>query len=59
VASASTLLHLKVSAFSSTGELVWNDSRPEAELNFKFYRQTTNKIVSISDRTAAFIEGFF
>ena len=27
----------------------WNDSRPETELNFKFYRQATNKIVGISD----------
>src|SRR6201989_1188714 len=23
----------------------WNDGRPESELNFKFYRQATNKIV--------------
>ena len=23
----------------------WNDGRPETELNFKFYRQATNKIV--------------
>jgi hypothetical protein len=37
----------------------WHDSRPETELNFKFYRQATNKIVGISDRTAAFLEGFF
>jgi hypothetical protein len=28
----------------------WNDGRPETELNFKFYRQATNKIVSISDQ---------
>src|SRR3954453_23810904 len=28
---------------------VWNDGRPETELNFKFYRQATNKIVGISD----------
>jgi hypothetical protein len=37
----------------------WNDSRPETELNFKFYRQATNKIVGISDETAAFLRGFF
>ena len=37
----------------------WTDGRPEAELNFKFYRQATNKIVGISDETAAFLEGFF
>jgi hypothetical protein len=33
----------------------WGDGRPETELNFKFYRQATNKIVSISDETAAFL----
>jgi hypothetical protein len=37
----------------------WNDGGPEAELNFKFYRQATNKIVGISDQAAAFLEGFF
>jgi hypothetical protein len=37
----------------------WNDGRPESELNFKFYRQATNKIVGISDGTAAFLRGFF
>lgn len=37
----------------------WNDGRPETELNFKFYRQATNKIVGISDEAAAFLRGFF
>jgi hypothetical protein len=37
----------------------WNDSQPETELNFKFYRQATNKIVGISDEAAAFLDGFF
>ncbi|GHD44050.1 hypothetical protein GCM10017083_10990 [Thalassobaculum fulvum] len=37
----------------------WTDGRPETELNFKFYRQATNKIVGISERTAAFLDGFF
>jgi hypothetical protein len=37
----------------------WNDGRPETELNFKFYRQATNKIVGISDETAAFLGEFF
>lgn len=37
----------------------WGDARPETELNFKFYRQATNKIVGISDATAAFLRGFF
>src|SRR5438034_4378754 len=37
----------------------WNDGRPETELNFKFYRQATNKIVGISDKATAFLRGFF
>ncbi|MBZ9816919.1 hypothetical protein [Mesorhizobium sp. CA7] len=37
----------------------WQDGRPETELNFKFYRQATNKIVGISDVTAAFLNSFF
>jgi hypothetical protein len=37
----------------------WNDNRPETELNFKFYRQATHKIVGISDEAAAFLRGFF
>jgi hypothetical protein len=37
----------------------WNDGRPETELNFKFYRQATNKIVGISDEAAAFLQEFF
>lgn len=37
----------------------WDDGRPETELNFKFYRQATNKIVGIADETAAFLDTFF
>jgi len=37
----------------------WKDGRPETELNFKFYRQATNKIVGISDEAAAFLRRFF
>jgi hypothetical protein len=37
----------------------WNDGRPETELNFKFYRQATNKIVGISDKAAVFLREFF
>lgn len=37
----------------------WDDGRPETELNFKFYRQATDKIVGISDQAAAFLHGFF
>jgi hypothetical protein len=37
----------------------WDDGRPETELNFKFYRQATNKIGGISDEAAAFLNAFF
>jgi hypothetical protein len=37
----------------------WNDGKPETELNFKFYRQATSKIVGISDVAAAFLGKFF
>jgi hypothetical protein len=37
----------------------WNDGRPETELNFKFYRQATNKLAGISDEAAAFLRKFF
>jgi hypothetical protein len=37
----------------------WNDGRPGTELNFKFYRQATNKIGGISDEAAAFLDEFF
>jgi hypothetical protein len=37
----------------------WNDGQPATELNFKFYRQATNKIVGISDEAAAFFSEFF
>lgn len=37
----------------------WKDGRPETELNFKYYRQATNKIVAISDEAAAFLERCF
>ena len=37
----------------------WNDGRPETELNFKYYRQATNKIVGLTEGTAAFLARFF
>jgi hypothetical protein len=37
----------------------WNDGQPQTELNFKFYRQATNKIVGISDQAAEFLGEFF
>ena len=36
-----------------------DDGRPETELNFKFYRQATNKITGISEEAAAFLRRFF
>lgn len=37
----------------------WNDGRPQTELNFKFYRQATDKIVGLSDAAAAFLDAHF
>jgi hypothetical protein len=37
----------------------WDDGRPQTELNFKFYRQATNKIAGISDEAAVFLDKFF
>jgi hypothetical protein len=37
----------------------WKDGRPETELNFKFYRQATNKIVGLGADTASFVARFF
>jgi hypothetical protein len=37
----------------------WQDGRPETELNFKFYRQATNKIVGLSTATCAYLARFF
>ena len=36
----------------------WSDGQPETELNFKFYRQATNKIAGISDEAAEYLRGF-
>jgi hypothetical protein len=37
----------------------WNDGQPATELNFKLYRQATNKIIGLSDEASAFLRGFF
>jgi hypothetical protein len=37
----------------------WSDGRPQTELNFKLYRQTTDKIVGVSDEAARFLDGYF
>lgn len=35
------------------------DGSPQAELDFKFYRQATHKIGKVSEATAAWLEKFF
>ena len=37
----------------------WGDGLPETELNFKFYRQATNKIAGVGPEVATFLNGFF
>ena len=37
----------------------WNDGSPETELNFKYYRQATNKIVGLSENAARFLARYF
>jgi hypothetical protein len=37
----------------------WKDGRPETELNFKLYRQATDKIVGLSQEATEFLRGFF
>ena len=37
----------------------WKDGQPATELNFKFYRQATNKIVGLSEEATAFLEEYF
>lgn len=37
----------------------WGDGQAETELNFKFYRQATDKIIGISDEAGEFLHGYF
>ena len=37
----------------------WEDGQPQTELNFKFYRQASDKIVGISEATGEFLNSFF
>ena len=37
----------------------WGDGRAETELNFKFYRQATDKLVGITPRAATFLQEYF
>ncbi|MEH2532130.1 hypothetical protein V1277_001488 [Bradyrhizobium sp. AZCC 1588] len=50
---------LEVLGARSLAKAMWNDGQPGTELNFKFYRQATNKVVGISDEAAAFLDEFF
>ncbi|RVT94668.1 hypothetical protein [Sphingomonas crocodyli] len=38
---------------------LWSDGRPGTELNFKLYRQATNKIVGLTDEAATFLHSLF
>ncbi|MFK8252715.1 hypothetical protein [Ancylobacter terrae] len=33
----------------------WGDGRPETELNFKLYRQATDKVIGLTDAAAQFL----
>jgi hypothetical protein len=37
----------------------WSDGRPETELNFKLYRQATDKIVGIGPATSNYLDTLF
>lgn len=37
----------------------WDDGRPESALDFKFHHHARDKLVGLSDATAAFLDGFF
>lgn len=37
----------------------WKDGRPQTELNFKYYRQATNKVAGLSDQAAKFLARHF
>ena len=37
----------------------WDDCGPATELNFKFYRQATNKIARVSEEAADFLDQYF
>jgi hypothetical protein len=37
----------------------WDDGHPATELNFKFYRQATNKIGGITAEAATYLQSFF
>lgn len=37
----------------------WDDGRPQSELNFKFYRQATDKLCGVSPEAAQYLASFF
>jgi hypothetical protein len=37
----------------------WSDGRPETELNFKLYRQATDKIVGLTSAACEFLDSLF
>ena len=44
------------------GDLIFlfaSDGRHQSELNFRFYRQATNKIVGLSADASVFLDSFF
>lgn len=41
------------------GFQAWRDGRPETELNFKLYRQATDKLVGVTPDAAAFLASCF
>lgn len=61
----SVIIHVKRRAKKSLGRTQlkafsdWSDGKPQTELNFKFYRQSTNKLCGISPAAVRFLSKFF
>ncbi len=54
-----TLMRRPLGRFELKPFTDWGDGRPGTELNFKLYRQATNKVVGNSDDAAAFLNDHF
>ena len=54
-----TITAARAKTFAFPAQKTMYGGRPATELNFKFYRQATNKIVGLSNEVAAFLDGFF
>jgi len=50
---------IKAEIKDPTAETFVFSRQPQTELNFKFYRQATNKIVGLSNETAEFLGKYF